>query len=706
MAAKSESRVTDSEGLACITCGASLPAASRFCPSCGREFSTITTGEILDGKYEILNKIGEGGMGEVFRARHLHLDEIRIIKVMKPAALGETTQQRRFAEEARLATLVRHPNVAALYDFARLPSGAYYMVWEFIDGITVLQYLRRHGRMGAEESIDISLQALAGLAEIHRAGVVHRDISPDNIMILQKDGRRVAKIIDLGIAKRLVADQMGMTGTGIFLGKLKYCSPEQAGALRPGESLDARSDLYSFGAVLYEMLSGKPLFESPTPEGYLVKHLQEQAPALDVSALPAEAGTALAAIVSRALQKDRNKRFASAAEFSAALGAIRPTTRTLPTLIAGSQTQEKTRILPAKAEAPTRISSRPRRQGVTLVIAAALAIGLGAAGYAVWRARRNAAPPISEAPAASSTPAATGTSAGPATPPASAQSVPAAAPVEPLVVERAPEVAKPASSAPAGPNESRAPEASPVLPPARPEVRAAPEIPPAPRQIDENRPSERYALLQKSAADGAPGAGQRLVEFANRYVIAHSDSPLTRQIRDELPAKVKQAGLRHEQLGHPYKAMKLFELYESLSFAPKDGDVERHLATLRSSLASFSTGAGQPEAPAGSLEPALRLEHEPIRRAFPRRDLVLTARWPGGGAEASGTIFYRADSTSPWRETPLRPAGGGGALIGRIPASDLVPPVIEYYLVATTPSGSAARKGSPQRPFLVMVGRR
>src|SRR5579864_7573480 len=107
----------ESEDLSCLTCSTPLPSSSRFCPQCGRECPAVRTGEILDGKYEILNKIGEGGMGEVYRARHLHLDEIRIIKVMKNAAFEGSELQRRFTAEARMATLVRHPNVAALYDF-------------------------------------------------------------------------------------------------------------------------------------------------------------------------------------------------------------------------------------------------------------------------------------------------------------------------------------------------------------------------------------------------------------------------------------------------------------------------------------------------------------------------------------------------------------------------------------------------------------
>src|SRR5690242_5478205 len=145
-------------------------------------------------------------MGEVYRVRHLHLDEIRIVKVMKPLPASDDTPERRFAEEARTATRLRHPNVAALFDFARLPTGAWYMVWEYIDGTTLFERLRR-GPIEPAESITIVRQVLAGLAEIHRLGVVHRDISPDNVMLVERDGATTAKIIDLGIAKNVAEDR-------------------------------------------------------------------------------------------------------------------------------------------------------------------------------------------------------------------------------------------------------------------------------------------------------------------------------------------------------------------------------------------------------------------------------------------------------------------------------------------------------------------
>jgi serine/threonine protein kinase len=135
--------------ITCPRCGSAIPAQARYCPACGYATARLTPGQTLDGKYEILEKIAEGGMGEVYKARHVHLDEIRIIKVTKPDALGEGPDPRRFQEEARMATLVRHPNVAALYDFSRLPDGSFYMVWEYIAGVTPEEWMLRHGPLPA-----------------------------------------------------------------------------------------------------------------------------------------------------------------------------------------------------------------------------------------------------------------------------------------------------------------------------------------------------------------------------------------------------------------------------------------------------------------------------------------------------------------------------------------------------------------------------
>ena len=291
---------------------------------------TLARGETLDSKYEVLSLLDSGGMSELYKVRHIHLDEVRIVKVMRADLLADQSQQGRFRHEAKLATRVRHPNVANLHDFSQLPDGSYYMVWEFLDGETVQSWCQRNGFVPPIAAIDITLQLLDGLEAIHRAGIVHRDIAPDNIMLVgaqtPKDLRGVrVKIIDLGIAKSLElahASEM-RTETGTFIGKARYASPEQAGLLAPGESVDARSDLYSLGVTLFEMLTGRLPFDSSTTEGYLTKHLQDQPKTFQQAAPEVKLSESLEAVVSRSLLKNRNERFASAAEFRNAITQAR-----------------------------------------------------------------------------------------------------------------------------------------------------------------------------------------------------------------------------------------------------------------------------------------------------------------------------------------------------------------------------------------------
>ncbi len=274
----------------------------------------------MDGKYQIVSLLGAGGMGEVFKVRHIHLNATRTIKVMKASLLADEWHRSRFLREARLATQVQHPNVAVLHDFATLPNGSYYMVSEFIDGITVRQWIKRYGRFPLPLAVEIALQVLSGLAHCHRRGLLHRDISPDNIMIsVDAEDRPVAKIIDLGIAKDLAGRAADATQTGLFMGNPKYCSPEQLGRLEEGEELDLRSDLYSMGMVLYEMVVGVGPFRSNTPHGYLVKQLTEKPPPLAEAEPQVEWPPGFEAVLFKVLEKDRGSRYRSAKEFAEAL---------------------------------------------------------------------------------------------------------------------------------------------------------------------------------------------------------------------------------------------------------------------------------------------------------------------------------------------------------------------------------------------------
>lgn len=315
--------------MTCLRCRGEFDEQLAECPHCGEkvtDFQRTYNGRLLDGKYEILFRLGLGGMGEIFKVRHVHLGEERVVKIMRPNIATDDDSLKRFLHEARLATMVKHRNLAMLYDFATLEDGSYYMVWEFIDGSNVQKWITQNGPMPPRIVVEISVQALAGLQALHQMGVIHRDISPENIMITQDFHEKLlSKVIDFGIAKQLSEGEggQGLTQTGMFLGKLKYASPEQAGFLKEGEQLDARSDIYSYGILMYEMLAGRAPFVSTNPQSYILKHATEKP--LPISELNpnVKVPAKLEAIIFKTLEKDRNKRHASAADLIADLESIR-----------------------------------------------------------------------------------------------------------------------------------------------------------------------------------------------------------------------------------------------------------------------------------------------------------------------------------------------------------------------------------------------
>jgi tRNA A-37 threonylcarbamoyl transferase component Bud32 len=290
----------------------------------------LVPGALLDGKYEILGLLGAGGMGEVYQARHLHLGAFRCIKIVKSALMADEVYRQRFLREARLATQIHHPNLAVVHDFSVLADGMSYMVTEFIDGTTVRQWETANGRFPLALAVEVAMQVLNGLDHIHRRGLLHRDISAENVMLaFDAEDHLVVKIIDLGVAKDVssTANPADTTQAGLFMGNPKYMSPEQLGELAEEESLDGRTDLYSLGVVLYEMITGVPPFLARSPNGYIVKHLTE-APRSFREANPAlDLPRGLEAVILRALEKDRTRRFASAREMADAISPFAVTSR-------------------------------------------------------------------------------------------------------------------------------------------------------------------------------------------------------------------------------------------------------------------------------------------------------------------------------------------------------------------------------------------
>jgi serine/threonine-protein kinase len=368
----------------CIHCKSEIDPQYKACPYCGDPITDFLRRYLempLDGKYQILDRLGVGGMGEVYKVLHTHLNAIRVIKLMRSNIAADTGAHDRFLREARLATKIQHPNVATLFDFSTLDDGSNYMVWEYIEGINLHELIDQRGPLSPRYAAKLSAQALLGLDAIHRAGIVHRDISPENLMITRDDeANERVKIIDLGIAKSSGAED-NKTKTGMFVGKWKYCSPEHLGMLPPGERIDGRADLYSFGIVLYEMLVGVPPFQADTPHRYLMMHASERPRPLrevnpGVVDLPQ-----LETLIFRALEKDRNLRFASAREFAQELERIAPALPDAPGApppvpISAEITDEATREARMARDAATIVSIEGNAPTVATPVESSLSAGL------------------------------------------------------------------------------------------------------------------------------------------------------------------------------------------------------------------------------------------------------------------------------------------------------------------------------------------
>ena len=272
------------------------------------EQEQLAVGDVLDGKYRVEGLIGRGGMGAVYRARHIGLDAPRAIKLMRPELAQDEAFIQRFENEAFLAEGVRHPNVVALYDFASLPDGTKYIVWELVEGETVRDGLERDTVFTSSEVIRLVSQIGGGLAAAHKKGILHRDVSPDNIMICAGSTTdRNAKLLDFGVAKAAGTPKSMATTTGMVFGKMGYASPEQMGLLRGDESLDARTDVFSMAAVAYAMLTGKPPFVTSSMRSFL--HDLMIAPEAEVRArFVADLEEPWRDLLARALSRNREER--------------------------------------------------------------------------------------------------------------------------------------------------------------------------------------------------------------------------------------------------------------------------------------------------------------------------------------------------------------------------------------------------------------
>ena len=293
-------------------------------------------GVILDSKYKLLASLGQGGMGSVFRAERLHIGDQVAVKLLHHDLVREQQALERFRREARTAAMIRHPNVVSIHDFNDGTGDATeaYIVMELVQGVSLGDLLRREGRMPATRAVRLMHDICAGVGVAHRQGLLHRDLKPDNVIVVppnHEGDEETAKVVDFGLAKvRDVAGATALTQTGAVIGTLYYMSPEQCS----GEELDARADVYSLGAMFYEMVTGKPPFRANNLAGLIAKHLQEPPPAFPTDL---QIPSAQQAACHRALAKDRNQRQPDAIAFGRELqnaltapGSYQPVHTTTP----------------------------------------------------------------------------------------------------------------------------------------------------------------------------------------------------------------------------------------------------------------------------------------------------------------------------------------------------------------------------------------
>jgi serine/threonine-protein kinase len=298
-------------------CQGSYPDEYAVCPQDGTPLQHVgcwAEGSVIRGKYRILGKVGQGGMGAVYKALHLAFDELRALKVIAPGLLHDQLFVERFKHEAVITRKLQHPNAVRVDDIDEAEDGRPFIVMEFIQGKSLKKLIQEEAPLPVSRVCSITKQVASALDAAHRLGMVHRDIKPDNIALIESPEGELVKVLDFGIAKvkeaRLGATSGGtLTSTGVVIGTPQYMSPEQAKGKR-GDELDGRSDLYSLGVVMYEMLTAALPFNADTTMEMLLAHIEQ--PPRPIRTLRPELHESIASLTMRLLEKDPARRPASA----------------------------------------------------------------------------------------------------------------------------------------------------------------------------------------------------------------------------------------------------------------------------------------------------------------------------------------------------------------------------------------------------------
>ena len=332
----------------CTTCGKEYPDTTKFCPLDGSTLRSKNPtadliGQVIADRYNIVKKLGEGGMGAVYLGEHVKMGRKSAIKVMAPSMANDPDAISRFNREAANASRISHANVCQIYDFGETPEGIIYLAMEFIEGQALTDLIEKEGALHPTRAAAILKQAAEGLAAAHDLGMVHRDIKPDNIMIVTgKGGVDIVKVVDFGIAKAVQGDDTSqkVTKTGLVVGTPEYMSPEQLS----GDKLDGRSDLYSLALVLYRMLTGVLPFQAETSQEMMIKRLTDDPMPLAEARPDIEYPARLQAVLDKALQRTAADRYGDARDFGretveAVAGLAVPETRVDQVRISSLATQ-------------------------------------------------------------------------------------------------------------------------------------------------------------------------------------------------------------------------------------------------------------------------------------------------------------------------------------------------------------------------------
>src|SRR3984957_3104524 len=310
----------------CPACHKTYPSDYYVCPADQTGLQSaheLQPGMIIRNKYEILGRLGIGGMGVVYRGRHLTFNEVCAIKIVNDAIAGDANFLQRFQTEAVVTRKLRHPNAVRVDDFDYTDDGRPFIVMELVEGKNIGEILHEEGPLRVPRAVRVATQAARALGVAHKLGIVHRDIKPGNIILIKDEqGQETAKVLDFGIAKLLEAAgdaKPGMTMTGMMVGTPLYMSPEQFMGKKAGDDIDGRTDIYSLGVVLYQMVTARLPFEGDTIYSLMMQHMEgnprpphELVPELNIP-------ESLSRVILKAIDKSRDKRFQTAEEFIAGL---------------------------------------------------------------------------------------------------------------------------------------------------------------------------------------------------------------------------------------------------------------------------------------------------------------------------------------------------------------------------------------------------